>query len=74
MKKWLFASTALFSLFITAIVIAANTNQLPSPLDRIYLLPGGDKAGHFILFGILSLLLNKSALVRYPKQNPYASF
>ena len=26
--------------------------------------------GHIILFGILSFLLNKSALVLFPKQNP----
>lgn len=70
MKKWLLVATVLFSLLIVAIVIGANTSQLPSPLDRIYRFPGGDKAGHFILFGILSFLLNKSALILFPKQNP----
>lgn len=70
MKKWLLLSTLLFSGFIIAIIVAANANQFPAPLKRIYDFPGGDKAGHFILFGILSFLLNKSALVLFPKSNP----
>jgi VanZ family protein len=33
-------------------------------------IPWGDKAGHFILFGLLSFLLNESALTLLPKRNP----
>ena len=70
MKKWLILTTALFTLFILAIVIAANTGRFPSLLKSFYDFPGGDKAGHFILFGILSFLLDKSALILFPKRNP----
>jgi VanZ family protein len=70
MKKWLILATALFTLFILAIVLAANTGRFPSLLKSFYNFPGGDKAGHFILFGILSFLLNKSALTLFPKQKP----
>ena len=69
MKKWLFLGTLLFVLFIVAIVIAANADKFPEPLKYLYDFPGGDKAGHFILFGILGFLLNRSALVLYPKRN-----
>jgi len=70
MKKWVFPATALFALFILAIVLAANTGNFPGLLQSLYDFPGGDKAGHFILFGILSFLLNKSALTLFPKRSP----
>ena len=70
MKKWFFVATALFALLILALVIGANTGQLPNSIDRIYRFPRGDKFGHLILFGILSFLLNKSALLLFPKRNP----
>lgn len=70
MKKRLLFVTLLFALFIVAIVIAANADIFPEPLKYLYDFPGGDKAGHFILFGILGFLLNRSALVLYPKRNP----
>jgi len=69
MKNWLFASTLLFSILIITIVIGADTGRLPSSLDYIYHFPGGDKVGHFILYGILSFLLNKSALLLFPKKD-----
>jgi VanZ family protein len=68
MQKWLLVATALFSLLIVAIVVGANADMLPRPLERFYNFPGGDKAGHFILFGILSFLLNRSALALFPKR------
>ncbi len=70
MKKSLFIITLLFSLFILGIVISANAGQFPELLKPLYDFPSGDKVGHFILFGILSFLLNKSALARLPNQNP----
>jgi VanZ family protein len=70
MKKWLIVVTSLFSFFIVGIVIAANADRFPQFLRPSYDFPGGDKAGHFILFGILSFLLNKSALELLPKRNP----
>ena len=69
MKNWLFASTLLFSILIVATVIGADTGRLPSSIDYIYHIPGGDKVGHFILYGILSFLLNQSALLLFPKKD-----
>ena len=70
MKKWLLFGTALFSLLIVAIVILANLDKFPRPLKYLYDFPGGDKLGHFVLFGILSFLLNKSALSLFPNRSP----
>ena len=62
-------TTAVFSLLIISIVVAANADTLPLPLEQLAAFPGGDKLGHFFLFGLLSFLLNKSALVSFPKRN-----
>ena len=70
MKKWLLIGTLLFFLLIVAIIISADADQLPDFLDRLYQFPGGDKVGHFILYGILSFLLNTSALTLFPKRDP----
>jgi len=70
MKKWLHFATLLFGLFIVAIVVAANMDRFPQPLKYLYNFPGGDKVGHFGLFGLLGFLLNRSALVLFPRRNP----
>ena len=70
MKKWLLLVTLLFSLLIVAIVIGANMDLFPYHVRQFYDFPGGDKLGHFVLFGILSLLLNRSALSLLPNHNP----
>ena len=70
MQKWLLAATGLFSLLIVAIILGANAGRLPRPVEQLTSFPGGDKAGHFLLFGILSFLLNKSALSLFSKQSP----
>ena len=70
MKKWLLFGTGLFSLLILSIVILANLDQFPRPIKYLYDFPGGDKLGHFVLFGILSFLLNKSALSLFPNRIP----
>lgn len=62
--------TLLFVLFILAVILGANLDILPRSIGVFYDFPGGDKAGHFILFGILSFLLNKSALSLFPKRDP----
>lgn len=62
--KWI---TILFALFILLIIVLADAGGLGflGILNRI---PFGDKAGHFILFGTLSFLLNKSAMALLPKR------
>ena len=52
--KWL---TVLFTVFIIVVIVLANNGKLGS-LHFIYDFPNGDKAGHFILFGILTFLLD----------------
>ena len=71
MKKALFVSTLLFSLIIIASVVSADADSLPRSIEALVDYPGGDKVGHFILFGILSFLLNASVLVLFPKRQPF---
>lgn len=52
--KWL---TVLFVLFIILIIVLADTGSLDM-LYRINRIPYADKAGHFILYGILALLID----------------
>ncbi len=59
--------TAIFIGFLTVIVIGANQASLPDFLRSVYSFPGGDKAGHFLLMGTLSLLVNLSLGLRQVK-------
>jgi len=56
--KWI---AVLFALFIILIIILANLGEL-GVLRFINEIPYGDKAGHFILYGILTLLIDLSFL------------
>lgn len=56
--KWL---TILFALFILFIIILADLGHL-SLLGFLNRIPFGDKVGHFILYGILTLLLDLTLL------------
>jgi polysaccharide biosynthesis protein VpsQ len=51
-----------YTLFIVAIIILANTGGLPPFLRAAYDFPGGDKIGHFLLYGLLTLLLTLTFL------------
>ena len=50
----------LFLLFIIFIIVGADNDSLASYLRGIYDFPGGDKLGHFILYGILAFLLARA--------------
>jgi len=65
--KWL---TVFFTLFIILIIILADMGKL-GLLKMINQIPFGDKAGHFILYGILTLLLDLTLLrsLRTPDPN-----
>lgn len=54
--KW---AAVLFALFIILIIVLADSGRLGF-LGFINQLPLGDKAGHFILYGILAFLVNLS--------------
>ena len=64
--KWL---TVLFTLFILLIIVLADTDRL-GVLKLVNRLPLGDKLGHFILYGILTLLINRTLLGSFPSWNP----
>ena len=53
--KWL---AILFTLFIILIIVLADAGILARYVGFVYEVPFGDKAGHFILYGILTLLIN----------------
>ena len=57
---------------MAGIVIAADKGQLPSFITALYAFPNGDKVGHFVLFGILSFLLNMR-LPLAPASRPWLS-
>jgi VanZ family protein len=64
--KWL---TLLFTLFILLIIILADQGRLGF-LKAINQIPFGDKAGHFILYGILTLLLDLTLMRALPNRSP----
>ena len=55
---------ALFLGFFLYIIYAANHGTLPFFIRRLYLFPGGDKLGHFVLPGIASFFANQ---LLYPR-------
>lgn len=60
--------TAVFAVFILAVIVLADTGHLGF-LGFLYDFPHGDKAGHFILYGILAFLLDLTLLRTLPARN-----
>ena len=46
-----------FVVFLAMIIILADYRHLPSFITMLYSFPYGDRIGHFVLFGLLLLLL-----------------
>jgi polysaccharide biosynthesis protein VpsQ len=63
--KWL---AILFTLFIILVITLADVGILKHYVGFIYEVPWGDKAGHFILYGIFALLFNLALFRAYPDQ------
>ena len=61
--------TIFFALFIVLIIVLADTGILSRLLWFVYAFPFGDKAGHFILYGILALLINRTLFQTRPDQS-----
>lgn len=61
MVKWL---TLLFILFIPGIILLADLGSRPSPVVILHRFPYGVRSGHFILFGIQTLLVASA----FPRQ------
>ncbi|MDY6991475.1 MAG: VanZ family protein [Pseudomonadota bacterium] len=53
--KWL---TIAYSILLLLIIWAANQGSYQSIFKLVYVLPFGDKLGHFILIGFLALIVN----------------
>lgn len=64
--KWL---AILFSLLIILIIVLADMGALPHFLQVWNDLPYGDKAGHFILYGILTLLVDLALFRSRPNRS-----
>lgn len=60
--KWI---TILFFLFIILIIVLADRGQL-GILKLVNQIPYGDKAGHFILYGILTFLVDLTLFEALP--------
>jgi len=63
--KWL---TILFALLIILIIILADTGNL-GILSYINRIPYADKVGHFILYGVLALLINLTLFRSLPARS-----
>jgi VanZ family protein len=61
MKRW----AIFFGLFIVLVIVLADTGHLGG-VGKIYDFPGGDKVGHFVLFGLLSFVINLSVFEARP--------
>ena len=64
--KWL---AIFFTLFIVLIIVLADAGVLSRTLRFLHAVPFGDKAGHFILYGILTLLIDLALFHSRPDQN-----
>ena len=58
-----------FTLFIILIIVLADAGILAHYVGFLYAFPFGDKAGHFILYGILALLTNLALFGSHPGQS-----
>ena len=61
--------TILFSLFIILIIVLADSGNL-GILRIANQIPYGDKIGHFVLYGILILLLDLTSVRSLPNRSP----
>ena len=60
-----------FTFFILLIIMMADAGVLAHYLGFLYRFPFADKAGHFILYGILALLINLALFRSYPNQSRF---
>src|SRR5512134_897229 len=64
--KWV---AILFSLLIIIIIVLADMGAMPSVLQFWNDLPYGDKAGHFILYGLLTLFIDLALFRTFASQS-----
>lgn len=61
--KWY---AVVFILFIILIVVLADAQRLPYAIAALYRFRNGDKAGHFLLMGLLNFMVVMSFTSRRP--------
>ena len=59
----------LFFLFICHVIIMADRGEESLFFDLVRAIPLGDKLGHFMLYGILSFLMNRAISFRHFKKH-----
>jgi VanZ family protein len=64
--KWF---AVFFALFVLLVICLADAGRL-GLFSFVNRLPYGDKAGHFLLYGILTMLVDLSLLRSLPESNP----
>lgn len=64
--KWL---AILFTLFILLVIVLADAGILARYVGFVYEFPYGDKAGHFILYGMLAFLIDLALFRSAPPQS-----
>jgi VanZ family protein len=64
--KW---RAILFTVFILLVIVLADAGILNRYVGFIYKIPFADKAGHFILYGILTLLIDMALFRARPNQS-----
>ncbi len=63
MKRW----AVLLGALVVVLIVLADTNRLGF-LGGLYNFPYGDKVGHFVVFGALSLVVNLAVFEAWPLQ------
>ena len=66
-KNWF---TIFFVICALLIIILADSGNLPRPIKDLYDFSYGDKVGHFLLMGLLSFFLNRTALASFSSHKP----
>ena len=64
MQKFFIAIFSCFFLFILWVIYLANTGQPSVFFELVRLIPYGDKIGHIVLFGFLTLFANVATSFR----------
>lgn len=65
--KWL---SVFLIFFIIVVAFLADTGLLPHRIRALYDFPYGDKLGHFLLMGLVSFVLNWTALASRAEPQP----
>lgn len=63
-SRLLAGATILFVVAFAFIIVSADARQMPAFIKALYAFPEGDKVGHVVMMGALSLLVNATIASR----------